>query len=238
MKQLSGAPAPIVTDEPQWIQGSGAVRGHASATILKPAQEVYDFWRNIENAAVWMERIVRVEVTGEKTSRWTMLLSGEDKDGKDAREVSWNSEIVTDVPGEKIAWRSVEQDGSVAGPEDAGSKDSLDEAGEIVFYDRGERGTEVLLILETRLPGGALSNALAGAAARSPRQTVIENLRHAKAMLETGEIPTVKGQPHGPRGISGGIKEIMYGEHNPEPPGSSRPGSSSSRAEAVSRKSA
>jgi hypothetical protein len=68
---------------------------------------------------------------------------------------------------------------------------------------------------------GALGNALAGVAKRSPRQTVIEDLRHFKQIVETGEIPSVKGQPHGPRGISGGIKEWMYGEINPTPPGSS-----------------
>jgi hypothetical protein len=50
---------------------------------------------------------------------------------------------------------------------------------------------------------------------------VKENLRHFKELAETGEIPSVKGQPHGPRGVIGGIKEWMYGETNPTPPGTS-----------------
>jgi hypothetical protein len=65
----------------------------------------------------------------------------------------------------------------------------------------------------------ALANAAASTAKRGPKQTVIEDLRHFKELAETGEIPTVKGQPHGPRGLTGGIKEWMYGETNPTPPG-------------------
>ena len=48
---------------------------------------------------------------------------------------------------------------------------------------------------------------------------MIEDLRHFKELAESGEIPTVEGQPHGPRGVIGNIKRWMYGETNPTPEG-------------------
>jgi hypothetical protein len=59
---------------------------------------------------------------------------------------------------------------------------------------------------------------------RNPKQSVIENLRHFKAFLETGEIPRTQGQPHGPRGMSGKLKAEVYGEHIETPPGLKRAG--------------
>jgi hypothetical protein len=54
---------------------------------------------------------------------------------------------------------------------------------------------------------------------RNPKQAVIENLRHFKAFVETGEIPRTQGQPHGPRGASTTLKASLYGENVGVPPG-------------------
>ena len=54
---------------------------------------------------------------------------------------------------------------------------------------------------------------------RNPKQAVIENLRHFKALAETGEIPRSQGQPHGPRGLVGESKASAYGERISTPPG-------------------
>ena len=54
---------------------------------------------------------------------------------------------------------------------------------------------------------------------RNPKQGVIENLRHFKALAETGEIPRTQGQPHGPRGTIGSGKAAAYGEKIAVPDG-------------------
>lgn len=210
MKQRKGAPAPIITNEPEWLKGSGVVRGHATVTIQRPADELYRMMRDVESSPLWMERMVRVVETGPTTSIWTMQVT-------DDKQISWDSEIVSDVPGEKIAWRSVAKKDAKGEPD----AETVDMAGECVFRElENGRGTEVLLVMETRIPGGKVANALAAVAERGQRQREAENMRRFKALAETGELPTTKGQPHGPRGVSGSIKEIMYGENNPEPPGS------------------
>ena len=66
---------------------------------------------------------------------------------------------------------------------------------------------------------GKLTSAWETLVARNPKQAVIENLRHFKALAETGEIPRTQGQPHGPRGVIAGVKKSLYGEKVPTPRG-------------------
>ena len=180
----------------------GWVHTHARQTILAPADALYKLWSEVTYFPRWQEHVVSVTPTSEKTSHWVMG-DPEDPEGK---RVEFDSEIVEDLPGGLLRWRSIGGD--------------LEQNGEVTFEPRRDgRGTLVTLIQHFKM--GKIANAAAAVAKRSPSQTVIENLRHFKQLAESGEIPTVEGQPHGPRGVSGGIKAWMYGETNPTPPGTS-----------------
>ena len=183
---------------------NGRVTAHAVQTILVEPQPLYDLWRDVTTIPLWQEHVVSVTRTGATTSHWVMG-DPEDKDGK---RIEFDSELTEDIPGQKIAWRSF--------------TDGVEQSGEVSFVPSPVgRGTIVTLIQTVKVPGGALGNVAASVGKRGPKQTVIEDLRHFKEMAEAGEIPSVKGQPHGPRGVMGGIKEWMYGETNPTPPGTS-----------------
>ena len=180
----------------------GWEHAHARQTILVEPQALYELWKDEASFPLWQEHVVSVTPLGGGKSHWVMG-NPEDADGK---RVEFDSEITADVPGQKIAWQSIAGD--------------VEQSGEVQFHSRKDgRGTVVTLIQHFKV--GKLASLAAGVAKRSPKQTVIEDLRHFKEMAEAGEIPSVKGQPHGPRGISGGIKEWMYGETNPTPPGTS-----------------
>lgn len=69
---------------------------------------------------------------------------------------------------------------------------------------------------------GKLASLWETIAGRNPKQAVIENLRHFKALAETGEIPRTQGQPHCERGVVGKVKESLYGEKVPTPTGELR----------------
>ena len=182
----------------------GEVVGYAVQTIDRDPEALYALWSDVESIPLWQEHVVSVTRTGDRTSHWVMG-NPEDPDGK---RVEFDSEITESTPGSRIAWRSLTP--------------GVEQSGSVTFEETGTgRGTRVTLHQGAKVPGGSLGNAVAAVAKRSPRQTVIENLRHFKEMAETGEIPSVAGQPHGDRGISGAIKEWMYGETNPTPPGSS-----------------
>ena len=177
------------------------MRARPSPILVEP-QALYELWSDVSKFPLWQEHVVSVTPQPDKTSHWVMG----DPDDPDGKRVEFDSRIVEDVPGEKLAWETISGD--------------LEQKGEVEFKARRDgRGTVVTLIQHFKVSG--FSNAAAGVAKRSPKQTVIEDLRHFKQLAEAGEIPSVKGQPHGPRGISGGIKEWMYGETNPVPPGTS-----------------
>jgi uncharacterized membrane protein len=84
----------------------------------------------------------------------------------------------------------------------------------------GGRGTAVTVLQEFRM--GKLASAWESFVGRNPKQAVIENLRHFKALAETGELPRIQGQPHGDRGFIGRAKESTYGETIPTPRDSNR----------------
>lgn len=182
--------------------GTPNVLAHSVVTINRPAGELYAQWKNLDAIPLWQERIASVKPLSDRTSHWVMKES-------EKKTVEWDSEITVDEPGKRIAWRSINGD--------------VNQAGEVRFEPApGDRGTIVILAEAFELPGGKAANAAAGILARSPRQTVVENLRHFKQWTESGEIPTIQGQPCGPRGVTGRAKEFALGETNPTPPGSQR----------------
>jgi uncharacterized membrane protein len=184
-------PPPEDKDGKQWIR--------TSALVQASAEDLYTMWRDLESVPLWQEMIRQVTETGPKTSHWVMA-SGD-------KTIEWDSEILNDEPGQRIAWRSI-----------AGDSDN---AGEVIFEAApGGRGTIVTVLQEFRM--GKLASAWETVTGRNPKQAVIENLRHFKAFAETGEIPRTQGQPHGPRGVIGKMKASLYGEDVKTPPASER----------------
>ena len=182
----------------------GRMRAHAVQTILANPQTLYELWHAVEHAPRWMEFVVSATAVTPTVTHWVM---GDPEDPKGAR-VEWDTELVADEPGKRIAWKSITP--------------GIDEAGEVRFHARENgRGTEVVLLESMTIPGGKLGTAAATLTRRSPRQIVIEDLRHFKQLAETGEIPNASRNSHGPRGFVGSFKERMYGENNPTPPGTS-----------------
>jgi uncharacterized membrane protein len=184
-------PPPEDKDGKLWVR--------ASALIQRDRGDLYSLWRNVKVAPVWQEQITQVVVTGDRTSHWVM-----ESDGK---TIEWDSEILADEPGKRIAWRSIGGDS--------------DNAGEVIFDEApGDLGTMVIVLQEFRM--GKLASAWETFVRRNPKQVVIENLRHFKALAETGEIPRIQGQPHGDRGLIGKAKASTYAETIPTPSGSGR----------------
>lgn len=182
-------PPPADQDGKTWVR--------TSALIQATTQDCYSLWRNHTAAPLWQEQITEVRVTGETTSHWVMDVKG--------TITEWDTEVMADEPGKRIAWRSIGGDSA--------------NAGEVVFEEApGGRGTIVSVSQE--FGQGKLKTITDTVVNRNPKQAVIENLRHFKAFIETGEIPTNQGQPHGPRGAVGSIKATAYGEHIETPLGS------------------
>jgi uncharacterized membrane protein len=166
-----------------------------SALVQADAHTLYTMWRDVESIPQWQDQIVSVTAKSATVSHWVMK-TGENR-------VEWDSEVVADEPGKRIVWKSIDGE--------------LDNAGEVIFEEApGGRGTMVTVLQEFRL--GKLASAWATLTGRNPKQGVIEDLRHFKALAETGEIPRIEPQPHGDRGFIGERKRSLYGETIPTPP--------------------
>jgi uncharacterized membrane protein len=156
------------------------LRVETSVTIDRPAQELYDFWRRLENLPRFMRHLEEVRETGDRRSHWV----GHTPFGARA---AWEAEIVEERPGRLLSWRSVE-----------GSQ--VDTAGSVLFEDAtGGRGTVVRVDMELRPPGHLLGKALASLGHNALEREVKEDLRRFKNLMEAGEVPTTEGQPHGVR---------------------------------------
>jgi uncharacterized membrane protein len=173
----------------------GKIWVRTSALVQASPEALYAMWHDVESAPQWQEAIEQVTRTGAKTSHWVMRSR--------EKTIEWDSEVLADEHGKRIAWRSIGGDS--------------DNAGEVVFEPApGGRGTLVTVLQEFRM--SKLASAWETITGRNPKQAVIENLRHFKSLAETGEIPRTNGQPHGTRGTIGGMKESLYGEKIATPP--------------------
>ena len=83
------------------LGGSGGVMIDERITIDRPIGELYRFWRNLENLPRFIRHLESVEITGPGLSHWVALCPG-------GRTISWNAELINEVDGERIGWRSVD----------------------------------------------------------------------------------------------------------------------------------
>jgi uncharacterized membrane protein len=157
----------------------GGLRGihvEESVTIDQPLPDLYRFWRNFENLPQFMQHLDAVSVREEGISHWVAK-------GPAGMRVEWDARIINEVENKVIGWQSLE--GSMIST--AGS----------VNFDEDPHGTRVTVHLQYNPPGGRLGAAVAKMFGEEPNQTIREDLRRLKQLMEAGEIPTTEGQPSG-----------------------------------------
>jgi uncharacterized membrane protein len=151
---------------------------HQAITIRKSPEEVYAFWRNFENLATFMKDISRITVITPEESEWEVEL-------KSGAKAKWKAVVTDDRPGSMITWQSIE-----------GSQ--VETSGGVWFVKApGDQGTVVELMMDYHIPGGKPAELITMLSGEDPKTLVLTNLKRLKALLETGEIPTTKGQPSG-----------------------------------------
>lgn len=152
----------------------------ATTTVRKSPREVYAFWRRLENLPTFMAHVDEVRSDGPARSHWRVTAPF-------GRTVEWDADIVEEMPGQRLSWRSV-----------AGA--DIDNEGSVRFVPApGDRGTEVHVSISYKVPGGRLGEALARFAGEEPHQQLDDDLRRFKQVMETGEIVRSDGAPGGKR---------------------------------------
>ncbi len=165
--------ARTLSQQPRTVANEGAdkgiIRTKRSLTINKSPEECYQFWHNFENLPQFMRHLESVTVTGERLTHWKAKAPA-------GASVEWDAETTEDRPNELIAWRST-------------ADSDVYNAGRVSFEPApGGRGTEVRVELEYKPPLGKLGSKLAMLFREEPGQQVMDDLRHFKQVMETGEI--------------------------------------------------
>ncbi|MGI9114489.1 MAG: cyclase/dehydrase [Chthoniobacterales bacterium] len=147
-------------------------------TVDRPPQQLYAFWRKLENLPRVMRNIESVRITGENRSHWTAI-------GPGGARVEWDAEITGDRPDELIAWQSL-----------PGA--DVENYGSVRFEPAsGRRGTMVRVSITYTPPAGNIGQTIAKMMGRAAEQEIQVDLYRFKQIMETGQITSTDGQPAG-----------------------------------------
>lgn len=161
-----------------------------SVTINKSPEQLYRYWRDFNNLPRLMDHLESVNVQDQKRSHWVAKAPA-------GYKVEWDAEIINDEPNKLIAWRSL-------------AEATVPNSGSVRFIPApGDRGTEVHVVLDYIPPAGRVGWLVAKLFGQEPRQQIQEDLRRFKQFMETGEVPTIEGQP---AGAGRGRDRVIAGE--------------------------
>ncbi|GAC1516909.1 MAG: SRPBCC family protein [Gemmatimonadaceae bacterium] len=147
------------------VDAEKATRVEGTVAIDRPVADVYAFWRELNNLPRFMTHLHAVQLLSADRSRWSVRTPS-------GGTLTWDAEIVNDVPPSLIAWKSV-----------AGSE--IPNAGSVHFLpDRSGSGTVVKVVLEYEPPTGMIGRFVATLTGEEPARQIGEDLRRLKALLE------------------------------------------------------
>ena len=147
---------------------SSNVNIRTSVSINKPVEEVYAFWRNLENLPKFMQHLDSVVEKDKVTSHWTA--TGPGGIGK----LSWDAHILMDEKNNMLSWHSL--------PES-----TVDNAGKVLFKDNGTGGTALDVTISYHAPLGVAGEAAAKLLNPFFEKMVKSDIQSLKTYLEIGE---------------------------------------------------
>lgn len=158
---------------------------HLSAvvTIQRPARDLYSALREFACVPRLVEEVESVTRAADGKLSWTGRAGPGDP-------FTVQSEILTDEPGHRLAWRS---GGAEGVPANAGSVTLR----ELPFL----RGTEMRVVIGYIPPRGKAAGQLARVLGRDPKTALQIAMWRFRQLMEAGEIATTRGQPSGRGGV-------------------------------------
>src|SRR4051812_4448202 len=144
------------------LAGSRGTPVEVAVTINKPHDELYRFWRQLENLPKFMAHLVSIHDLGNNRSHWVARSIRN-------RTVEWDAEVISDEVNELIGWRTLDGADVVS-------------AGSVRFKPTGhDNETYVQVHLQYEPPAGKMGSVIAWLFGEEPSQTINEDLRRFKA---------------------------------------------------------
>jgi uncharacterized membrane protein len=142
------------------------VQVQRSIHVNAPPQKAYEFVRDLENLPRFMEHVKTVSKRDERRSHWVVKAPA-------GTQVEWDAEIINDLPGELIAWRSI-------------NNPDIDSAGSVRFERAMQDDCTVIRVSMQYLPpAGILGATVAKLFGEEPEQQLKDDLGRLKLALES-----------------------------------------------------
>lgn len=133
-----------------------------------PVDQVFSYWRNLENFPQWMSHVREVRYLGGDRFHWIV-------DGPAGVPVEWDAELLNVSDNREMTWRSVE-----------GSE--VEHTGRVRFEPDGA-GSRIHVQMRYAPPGGVIGHAVAKAFGADPKSEMDEDLARLKSLIEAGHVP-------------------------------------------------
>lgn len=164
----TGAIAPLrgdVTGRAATVNARKAIKVERAVHVDRPALELYRIWRDFSNLPRFMKHIDSVACTDDLHSHWVAHLPG-------GAHAEWDSEIVNDVEGKLIAWKTV-GDPDVA------------HAGSVHFTPLASGSTEVRIVFDYEPPFARTIGRMVTHLGATPETLVDGDLQRFKGYVES-----------------------------------------------------
>jgi uncharacterized membrane protein len=143
-------------------------------TIRRSPEELYHFWRDLENLPRIMDNVKKVEQRDAQRSHWVV-------NGPLGTELEWDAEIYNERANELIAWRSL-------------PGGDVETAGSIHFNPSRQIGcTEVTLSMKYNPPAGKVGAKLADWFGDGLQQKLDADLERFKHIVEAEGTSVLSG---------------------------------------------
>lgn len=152
------------------VTHTSAINIRTGLIVNKPREEVYAFWRKLENLPLFMKHLKNVTEIDQKHSHWEAELPA----GFPA--VKWNAEIVKEEENHLIGWQSV-------------PNSMVNNAGKVQFREAlGGEGTELDVVITYHAPAGELGAGIAKALNPVLEKMVRQDIMNFKEYIETKHV--------------------------------------------------
>ncbi len=163
--------------ESRWLTGRRGVRLQKSISINRSPDDLYRFCREFSNLPKILDNVESITEPIAGEYEWHVS-------GPRSKHFKWMTKIIEDRPNQLISWRTLHPA-------------SIENSGSIRFVaGQDGRGTIVRVELLHRPTKQGINSAIRMLSPRIEFR-LSEALRRLKAFMETGEIPTTKGQTSG-----------------------------------------
>jgi len=171
-----------------------AINIRTGLIVNKQKEEVYAFWRKLENLPLFMKHLASVTEIDAKHSHWEGEIPG------GIGRIKWNAEIVKEEEGQMIGWQSI-------------PNSTINNAGKVSFKDAlGGQATELEVVISYHAPAGEIGAGIAKWLNPVLEKMIRQDIMNFKEYIETKHSSTSAYQNAGSAGNTNDNPNIIRTE--------------------------